>query len=262
MERREHYRVPFDQERSPLHVEIEARPGVRVPAQIADLTRKGIGLRVTREHGLAVAPEQDVKLHFIEGKEPIGIYVHARIRSVVITPNGWRYGLRFDPKDDVASRLPQRFAPRFNRRVARRTKPMHTISVELIREDGYAISGILRNVSWSGMSVAIPAQLGASPFDRSNEVEARFKLPGISRAFRLVGELKRNLMQDAMLCYGIHFAPERTHEYKSQQAALKRYVAQCFVDAKAAQQHESEADEKEPLSGREECGAGSGVRTR
>ena len=246
MERREHYRVaPFPGDRR-LHASLEAEGGEAFEVEIVDLTRKGIAVRVKSCEESALEPRQAISLHLCDDRGFDIPDIPCEVRSIVRTPGFERYGLRFRT-DSLEEIVPSHLLPRFNRRVARRIKPMESVEVELERPDGRRVSGQIRDLSWSGLGMAVPALLEDSEIDRAQRVEVRFRLPGISQSFRIQGHVERDLLVDSSVCYGIRFDAHASDDFAAQQSALKRYVACCFARRKQARRAAS--DDPEPRSG-------------
>ena len=233
VDRRELYRVDLREDERGLSVAVETAQGHKIEAQLVDLSRKGLALRIPADRAPDVAAREQLWLHFRDpGDRPIAP-LRAMVRSVIGTPGFVRYGLRFDPDQDLSQVLPEDLLPRFNQRVARRIRPREEIAIELRPgDDGRAVVGRVRDLSWSGLGASIPAQAHASPLDGARDVELRFELPGIRRPLCLRGRIQRDLLIDDRVCYGIRFDPVLSEDFVGQQNAIKRYVARCFIEHK------------------------------
>lgn len=246
MDRREHYRVAPLAADQRLHASLQADGGEAFEVEIVDLTRNGIAVRVKSCEESALEPRQAISLHLCDDRGSDIPDIPCEVRSIVRTPGFARYGLRFRTDRSLEEILPPHLLPRFNQRVARRIEPLEPVAVELERSDGRRVSGRVRDLSWSGLGVAVPAGLEDAAVDRVQMVAVRFRLAGISQAFCLKGYVQRDLLVDSSVCYGIRFDAEASEDFAAQQAALKRYVAQCFVRGKQAQGAASGAPEAEP----------------
>jgi len=225
------YRVELPRTDPELAVALEVVAGTRIDAELADLSRNGAGLRIASERAPHVVPSQNVILHFSDRRTGHYVPIAGHMRSVIVTPTACRYGVRFGLTENLEARLPGHWLPRFNQRVARRIRPNSLVEIYLGRADGKMVQGILRDISWSGMSVMIPARDVSSSLDRLEEVEIRFRLPNVNRDFYLIGRIQRDLLIDDTVCYGISFDPLSTQDFKSQQANLRRYVARCRIES-------------------------------
>ncbi len=233
MERRESYRVKFDVEQHDLQISLSL-PGRadRIECELVDLTRHGVGVRIAAGRAPPISADERVRLHFTgedAGELPA---IAATVRSVISTPSYFRYGLRFEACTELREVLPERLLPRFNQRVARRVRPPSALRVELYHTGSERISAVIRDISWSGMSVLVPIRAEYEGLSLHKLIELRFSLPGTRQPLQLIGEIQRDLMIDELICYGIRFDAQRTSEFPRQQNVLKRYIARCYLDAK------------------------------
>lgn len=229
VERRECYRVDAAETDNYLRLWLHADGVGRIEAEIVDLSHKGVGLRLAPDLAPSLGERQEVQLQFhdLEG-EPIPV-ISARLRSVVRTQGGVRYGLDFRPTQNLAEDLPGHLLVLFNRRAARRIAPPEPVAVEVEPAGDGARMGRLRDISWSGAGVDLPAR--ASP-ERLGRVTLRFRLPGIEPSFALVGHIQHDLLVDDVVRIGVHFDARASERFPVQQAALKRYVATCYLERK------------------------------
>jgi len=234
VDRRQCYRVPCGPEED-LYATLELEAGEPVRAEIVTISGRGVGLRLRSQGPAEIVPDQRVRIRFLDQSDPaVALDLAATVRSVISTPGSCLFGLVFDPDENLADRLPARLLPRFNRRAARRVRPLEPVAVELAREDGKSVLGTVRDISWHGVGVIVPAHSHHSPLDRLAHVDVRFQLPGIERALCLNGRIQNERLVDSYICYGIQFEPEGTWDYGAQQTALKRYVARCFIARKGS----------------------------
>jgi hypothetical protein len=228
-ERREVYRVEYQAESYGLAVTLETGVAAPVEAEIVDLSRRGAGLRLPERQAPELVPGADVLLTFRHGATGDPIPIGGQVRSVIATPGYVRIGVRFCSFDDLTAHLPGHLLPLFNRRVARRVRPEGPIVIELRPRDAATVPGLLRDISWSGMSVAVDARADTLVLEREARIGLHFVLPRERAPLELIGEVQRGLLVDAEVRYGIRFDEQATPDFKRQQLSLKRYVARRYL---------------------------------
>jgi hypothetical protein len=153
---------------------------------------------------------------------------------VIATPGYVRVGIRFCSFDDLTAHLPGHLLPLFNRRVARRVRPEGSIVIELRPRSAAPVPGLLRDISWSGMNVAVDARADTLVLEREERIGLHFVLPRERAPLELVGQVQRGLLVDTEVRYGIRFDEEATPDFKRQQLSLKRYVARRYLAEQSA----------------------------
>jgi len=232
MERRQSYRVKVE-DHDQISVSLEFLGRARIEGELVDLNRRGAGVRIAADRAPHTERDRDVAVHFMEAQAGALPPISAHIRSIIFTPGYCRYGLRFDPHLDLSRCLPVHLLAYFNQRIARRVRPTAPLTVELRNDDGQTLEGIVRDLSWSGMSVTIAASCGERALLRGDGVELQLLLPTHKAPIQLAGVISRDLLVDDRISYGIHFDPRRTPEFAKQQTRLKRYLAHCHLERRA-----------------------------
>jgi hypothetical protein len=233
-DRREVYRVDDKPNAYGLAVTLETGHSKPVDAEIVDLSRRGAALRLVDRHAPTLLPGGDVLLTFTHGVGGDPIPIGGQVRSVIATPGYVRIGVRFCSFEDLTAHLPGHLLPLFNRRVARRVRPETPIAVDLRPREAAAVPGLIRDISWSGMSVAVDARADTLVLEREARIDLHFVLPRERAPLELVGQVQRGLLIDTEVCYGIRFDEEATADFKRQQLSLKRYVARRYLSEPAA----------------------------
>ena len=228
-ERREVYRVDENIDKYGLAVTLETGLAAPIEAEIVDLSRRGAALRLPEQQASAFASGVDVLLSFTHGGSSDPIPIGGQVRSVIATPGYIRLGIRFCSFEDLTAHLPGHLLPLFNRRVARRVRPDGVILVELRPRDAAPVSSVLRDISWSGMSVAVDARADTVVLERESRIGLHFALPRERAPLELIGQVQRGLLIDAEVCYGIRFDEAGTPHFERQQLSLKRYVARRYL---------------------------------
>ena len=228
-DRREVYRVEYQAEAYGLVVTLETGIATPVEAEIIDLSRRGAALRLPERQAPELLSGADVLLTFRHGASGDPIPIGGQVRSVIATPGYVRIGVRFCSFDELTAHLPGHMLPLFNRRVARRVRPEAPIVIELRPRGAAAVPGVLRDISWSGMNVAVDAHADTLVLEREARIGLHFVLPRERAPLELVGQVQRGLLVDAEVRYGIRFDEEATPDFKRQQLSLKRYVARRYL---------------------------------
>lgn len=228
-ERREVYRVEYQAETYGLAVTLETDLAAPIAAEIVDLSSRGAGLRLPESQATELRPGADVLLTFRHGAAGDPIPIGGQVRSLVATPGHVRIGIRFRSFDDLTARLPGHLLPLFNRRMARRVRPEEPITIALRPYGAPSVPGLLRDISWSGMNVAVDARADRLVLEREARIGLHFALPRERAPLDLVGEVQRALLIDAEVRYGIRFDEQSTPHFKRQQLSLRRYVARRYL---------------------------------
>jgi hypothetical protein len=233
-DRREVYRVEYQAESYGLAVTLETGIAAPIEAEIVDLSRRGAALRLVDRQAPELRPGADVLLTFRHGAGGDPIPIGGQVRSVIATPGYVRVGIRFCSFDDLTAHLPGHLLPLFNRRVARRVRPEGSIVIELRPRSAAPVPGLLRDISWSGMNVAVDARADTLVLEREERIGLHFVLPRERAPLELVGQVQRGLLVDTEVRYGIRFDEEATPDFKRQQLSLKRYVARRYLAEQSA----------------------------
>ena len=110
-----------------------------------------------------------------------------------------------------------------NRRTSQRVRPEQglEITVEICGRGERSAQARLRDISTTGMAVVVVAEQDPE-FGPGEEMELAFRLHG--RTLDLVARVRRGLLIDDVVCYGLEFDAERSAEFAERSAAIRDFV--------------------------------------
>jgi c-di-GMP-binding flagellar brake protein YcgR len=110
-----------------------------------------------------------------------------------------------------------------NRRIAQRVKPdgNTSITVEICGPGERSARAWLRDISATGMAVVVLADQDPE-FGPDEEMVLAFQLAG--HPLDLVARVRRGLLIDDMVCYGLEFDSARSEEYPIHSAKIRQFV--------------------------------------
>jgi hypothetical protein len=205
----------------------------RVPAEPLMLTGSGVVVGVRQPDAPILAESAPVSL-ILRGADPGAptLALRAIVRASVLTATHCRYRLRLvDPEElpGLRTRLPSSPDSCIERRMARRVAADPDLEVAVSAPGVPTVLARLRDISATGLSVILPAAEDREPLPGGCGVDLRFYLPLDGRTITLRGYVRRGLMIDQHVCYGIQFDPGGSSAYRRQQAALARYIARRYL---------------------------------
>lgn len=112
-----------------------------------------------------------------------------------------------------------------NRRGALRAQlpPGRALSVDLFATDDRAVQARLQDISASGMSVLVSAAEDPE-FLHGEEMTIACRLSRASAMLRVVASVRRELLVDDDVCYGLEFDPLRSQDFERIQAEIDAFV--------------------------------------
>src|SRR5262245_50683432 len=173
------------------------------------------------------------------------VELEGRVRWTQETDGPLLCGIAFDPELTpgyeqqrreierlIAGRPPRGTAsphPRIvNRRTAQRVRPEQglQITVEICGAGERSAQARLRDISATGMAVAVIAEHDPE-FGPGEEMTLAFRLG--ERTLDLVARVRRGLLIDDTVCYGLEFDAERSAEFEERSAAIRDFVREHAV---------------------------------
>jgi hypothetical protein len=215
-------------------VALEIESGTqRIPAEPLMLTGSGVVVGVLQRDAPVLEASARVRLILGSGDPDLPpIALRAVVRTSVLTSTHCQYRLRLCDPDELEGlwkRLPESPASCIERRLARRVTADPNLKVAMGAPGHRTVIVLLRDVSATGVSVMLPAQDDRDPLQSGCPVELHLCLPSESESVRLHGTVRRGLVIDQYVCYGIQLEPRGSKAQRRQQAALARYIAHRYL---------------------------------
>ncbi len=230
---------------APIRVRV-SRPGLADAwARLVDISTSGMAVDFAASEDPELASGELVGMEFDLGEEHLQLV--ERVRHGTLAARGARYGLEFEgaltPRFERQSDAIERFVEGAERIVrypqpapsaaepvlphggcAPRVKPAAAVSVDVLSlgPQSTARCARLRDISISGIGVVLPADrdLGLQAGD---DAVVRCELPS-NGSMQLAARVRRTLLIDDEVCYGLEFDPDLTLGFERKCRAIASFV--------------------------------------
>ncbi len=233
---RDQYRQALPNPRT-FDVTLKTQVGPPIKAEAADLTMTGCGIRVLLEDDPALAPGDVIEVTLRNAKDDWTVSTPVRVCHVA--QSGFRhllYGFEFINIGNLYSQMDNAFAKFFNRRAERRVQPNLDEQTPVSLKAGeYAISGVMHDISDTGLGVIVLHQQGA-PLVKDTRIALRFKLPNVRKEMVGHGWVRRIDTISGKIVAGIEFDFEEAGGIVKGQALIAEFIKRRQQEMRA-QQH-------------------------
>jgi c-di-GMP-binding flagellar brake protein YcgR len=212
----------------------------QVRGHVHDLSVSGAAVWLSGDDARRVTAGSPVRIVLTPEQGGARVELEGRVRWTQETDGPLLVGIAFDPEltrgyeqqrreiERLIAGRPSRGAgsphPRIvNRRTSQRVRPEDglQITVEICGPGERSAQARLRDISATGMAVVVVAEHDPE-FGPGEEMALVFQLGG--RSLDLVARVRRGLLIDDVVCYGLEFDAERSREFAERSAAIRDFV--------------------------------------
>lgn len=216
-----------------LSARLRTASGGSVRTDVADLTIRGIGLRMALEVDPEVDLDQLVDLEVSHGSDGWRIATPARCRQRHEEGERVLYGFEFINRGDLYSQMEDAFGRYFNRRRARRARlDLDAQPIATIAQKRHRVRGPLHDVSVGGIQVAL-SRAEAVALEDAESVHVRFELPGVKGALEGAGTLKYRNALGALEIVGVELDMEAASSFARRRDEIATYVEERLRELQA-----------------------------
>lgn len=217
-----------------VQLAIKLASGATFFADVLEINGQGADLRFARESAPSLPLGQHATLAFRSPRFQKPVEIKAVAFSRIESEAARGYGFRFERTPELEATLQSIFSL-VNQRHAHRVRPRMTESIAVIlgfapgeeasvpRAGVRSAKGLLRDISLSGLGLAVPAEVEIS-FANVEIVSVAPQLPGASGSLPLVGWIRNRRFDERQVTYGIEFDAERSEDYDARHKEIVEYV--------------------------------------